>query len=97
MFAVRRPDGKLTLRIGPEIEPIRRDDVEESVAATTALFTRHLEDAIRKYPDQWNWLGFPRAGRVARSEMAAENGAALASPPVGALFTTKDTKAQSDL
>jgi KDO2-lipid IV(A) lauroyltransferase len=97
MFAVRRPDGKLSLRIGPEIEPIRHDDVEASVAATTALFTRCLEEAIRTYPDQWNWLGFPRAGRVARSAMERESRAPIESPAMTPLFNAKETKAQTDL
>jgi KDO2-lipid IV(A) lauroyltransferase len=91
IFAVRRPDGRQTLQIGAEIEPIRRDDVEESVATTTALFTSYLEEAIRKYPDQWNWIGFPRAGRVPRSEMEREKSPA-AGTDVSPLFTTKNTK-----
>jgi KDO2-lipid IV(A) lauroyltransferase len=60
MFATRQSDGAVKLSIGPQLEPIRKDDLDESVAATTAYFTHHLEDAIRQYPDQWNWLGFPR-------------------------------------
>jgi len=71
MFATRRADGSLVLSIGPEIELIQTADLEESVAANTALFTRHLEEMIRRYPDQWNWLGFPRNGRLPRSEMNA--------------------------
>ena len=59
----------MVLSIGPEIEPVHNDDLEESVAATTALYTRHLEEAISRYPDQWNWLGFPRDGRIPRSEI----------------------------
>jgi len=68
MFSTWRPDGSLCLLIEPEISPIRLEDLEKSVAATTALFTRQLESAIRRYPEQWNWLGFPRAARVPRSE-----------------------------
>jgi Kdo2-lipid IVA lauroyltransferase/acyltransferase len=70
MFAIRQPDDSLILTIGPAIVPIRKQDLEESVAATTALYTCHLEAAIRRYPDQWNWLGFPRKGRISRAEMA---------------------------
>lgn len=70
MFATRRADA-LLLSIGPEIELIQTPELEDSVAANTALFTRHLEDMIRRYPDQWNWLGFPRDGRLPRSEMKA--------------------------
>jgi KDO2-lipid IV(A) lauroyltransferase len=69
MFAIRQADDSIILAIGPAIEAIQRDSLEETIAATTALYTRHLEDAIRRYPDQWNWLGFPRKGRVARSKM----------------------------
>src|ERR1043166_3250179 len=72
MFATRRADGSLVLAIGSEIEPVHHDDVEQSVTATTALYTKHLEKAIREYPDQWNWLGFPRNGRVPRSEIGRQ-------------------------
>jgi hypothetical protein len=47
---------------------VQLEDLEASVAATTALFTRHLEGVIRRYPDQWNWLGFPRNGKILRSK-----------------------------
>ncbi len=69
MFAIRQADDSIILAIGPAIEAIQRDSLEETITATTALYTRHLEDVIRRYPDQWNWLGFPRKGRVARSKM----------------------------
>ena len=68
MFATRRPGGSLVLSIGQELNAVQTEDLEESVAATTALYTRHLEEAIRRYPDQWNWLGFPRNGRISRAE-----------------------------
>jgi KDO2-lipid IV(A) lauroyltransferase len=67
MFAPRAPDGSVVLRIGPEIEPARHEDVEASVAATTRLFTGHIEAAVRRFPDQWNWLGFPRPDRISRA------------------------------
>jgi lauroyl/myristoyl acyltransferase len=68
MFATRHPDGSLGLSIEPQIRPVELADLEESVAATTALFTGHLERAIRQHPDQWNWLGFPRSRRIPRSQ-----------------------------
>jgi KDO2-lipid IV(A) lauroyltransferase len=64
MFATRRVDGSLLLKIAPEIALIKDEDIEQSVAATTKVFTRCLEDAIRRYPDQWNWLGFRSNGRM---------------------------------
>jgi Kdo2-lipid IVA lauroyltransferase/acyltransferase len=70
MFATRRAEGSLVLSIGAELKPVQLEDLEESVQATTALYTRHLEKAIRDYPDQWNWLGFPRDGRISRAEYA---------------------------
>jgi Kdo2-lipid IVA lauroyltransferase/acyltransferase len=84
MFAARGPDGSLRLSIGPEIEPVQLDDLEKSVAATTALFTRHLEHAIRRYPDQWNWLGFPRNGKILRSKYDKRASAPDESPGAGA-------------
>jgi lauroyl/myristoyl acyltransferase len=79
MFAVRQADDSLTLSIGAPIEPITREDLEASVLATTALFTSHLEQAIRRYPSQWNWLGLPRRRanarwtESARDEFAAQS------------------------
>jgi Kdo2-lipid IVA lauroyltransferase/acyltransferase len=69
MFAIRQADDSIVLAIGPAIEAIQRDSLEETIGATTALYTRHLEDIICRYPDQWNWLGFPRKRMAARSEM----------------------------
>jgi KDO2-lipid IV(A) lauroyltransferase len=68
MFMTWRADGSLCLLIEPEILPVRCEDLEKSVAATTALFTRHLESAIRRFPEQWNWLGFPRNSKIPRSQ-----------------------------
>ncbi|MBI2211255.1 MAG: hypothetical protein HYU47_11810, partial [Deltaproteobacteria bacterium] len=36
------------------------------------LFAGHLEAMVRRYPDQWNWLGFHRNGRTPRSEIGKE-------------------------
>jgi Kdo2-lipid IVA lauroyltransferase/acyltransferase len=74
MFAIRQADDSIILSIGPAIDAIQRDSLEETIAATTALYTRHLEDVIRRYPDQWNWVGFPRKGKVERSEMLNPGG-----------------------
>lgn len=71
MFATRRPDGLLLLSVGEPIAPVEFADLEESVVATTDLYTRHLEAAIRKCPEQWNWLGLPRNDRkMSRAEIA---------------------------
>lgn len=71
MFATRRADDSVTLTIGAPIEPVERSELDDSVTATTALYTRCLEAAIRRYPEQWNWLGLPRRdGKMSRAEMA---------------------------
>ncbi len=79
MFAIRKADDSLILSIGAPIEPVTVDDLDASVLATTALYTRHLEEAIRRYPAQWNWLGLPRRSeniaRVETVSVAATDGA----------------------
>jgi Kdo2-lipid IVA lauroyltransferase/acyltransferase len=69
MFATRQPGGSIVLAIGRPIEAVHRESLEETITATTALYTRHLEDAIHRCPDQWSWLGFPRKRSVVGSEM----------------------------
>ncbi len=69
MFATRDDEDHLTLHIRPEIDLIKTGGLQGDVTANVALFTRQLEDMIRRYPDQWNWLGFNRNGRIPRSEI----------------------------
>jgi hypothetical protein len=59
------------LSIGAPIEAVLCDDLDASVAATTAVYTRCIEQAIRRNPVQWNWLGLPRrGGQLSRAETA---------------------------
>ena len=74
MFATRQADDSLILSIGAPIEPVTCDDLDASVLATTALYTRHLEQAIRRYPSQWNWLGLPRRSNSASPMDVARSG-----------------------
>jgi KDO2-lipid IV(A) lauroyltransferase len=60
VLVTRDPEDRLTLRIGSEINLIKTGDLQEDVTTNVALFTRHLESMVRRYPDQWNWLGFQR-------------------------------------
>jgi len=53
MYVTRDAEDRLTLRISPEIDVVKTGDLQEDVAANLALFTRHLEDMVRRYPDQW--------------------------------------------
>ena len=47
---------KYRLRFDPGLELIRSGDLEADIAANTQLFTRVIEDYVRKYPDQWLWV-----------------------------------------
>lgn len=72
MFATRQPDDSLLLSIGAPIEPVlgEDEDMEAGVAATTTVYTQCIEQAIRRYPAQWNWLGLPaRDGQLSRAQM----------------------------
>ncbi len=80
MFVTRQPDDSLRLSVGAPIAPIECADLDESVLATTALYTRQIEAAVRKYPDQWNWLGLPRHnGKPPRAEMGRRRKASRAN------------------
>jgi lauroyl/myristoyl acyltransferase len=71
MFATRRSDDSVVLKVGAPIIPIERENLDDGVVATTELYTRHIEAAIRSFPDQWNWLGLPRRdGGRSHAEMA---------------------------
>lgn len=72
MFAIRQADESLLLSVGAPIAPVERADLEESVVATTVVYTQKIEAAIRRYPEQWNWLGLPRrdANKRSRADIA---------------------------
>jgi lauroyl/myristoyl acyltransferase len=53
MCVTRDAEDRLTLRISPEIDLVKTGDLQQDVAANLALVTRHLEDMVRRYPDQW--------------------------------------------
>ena len=53
MCVTRDAEDRLTLRVSPEIDLVKTGDLQEDVAANLALVTRHLEDMVRRYPDQW--------------------------------------------
>jgi len=71
-FVTRDHEDRLTLRIGEEVRLVKTGDLQQDVAANTSLFAGHLEAMVRRYPDQWNWLGFHRNGRTPRSEIGKE-------------------------
>ncbi len=48
--------GKYRLRFDPAIRLIRSGDLEADIVANTQLFTKVIEEYVRKYPDQWLWV-----------------------------------------
>ena len=47
---------KYRLRFDPPVKLTRSKDREADVVANTALFTKVIEDYVRRYPDQWLWV-----------------------------------------
>ncbi len=47
---------KYRLRFDPAAQLIRTGNTESDVIANTALFTKVIEDYVRRYPDQWLWV-----------------------------------------
>jgi len=47
---------KYRLRFDPPAKLIRSGDDDADIVANTALFTKIIEDYVRRYPDQWLWV-----------------------------------------
>jgi len=52
----RRGRDRHTIVIEKELTLIRTGNLEEDLVANTALFTRAIEELIRRAPDQWFWV-----------------------------------------
>lgn len=48
--------GKYRLRFDPALTLVRTGDEEADIVANTALFTKVIEQYVRRYPDQWLWV-----------------------------------------
>jgi KDO2-lipid IV(A) lauroyltransferase len=48
--------GKYRLRFDPALELLRTGDQEADIVANTQMFTKVIEDYVRKYPEQWLWV-----------------------------------------
>jgi len=62
MFVTRDEKNCLTLHIEPQLNLVQTGQVQDDMDANVALFTSQLEMMVRRYPDQWNWLGFRQNG-----------------------------------
>ena len=47
---------KYRLRFDPAVDLVRTGDNEADIMANTQLFTKIIEDYVRKYPEQWLWV-----------------------------------------
>lgn len=47
---------KYRLRFEPSLKLLRTGDEEADIVANTAMFTKVIEDYVRRYPDQWLWV-----------------------------------------
>jgi KDO2-lipid IV(A) lauroyltransferase len=47
---------KYRLRFDPAITLVRTGDDDADAITNTALFTKVIEDYVRRYPDQWLWV-----------------------------------------
>jgi KDO2-lipid IV(A) lauroyltransferase len=51
----RRPDGGLTLRLGPAFKIKRTGDLRADLQAGSQRMTDAVEEAVREFPEQWLW------------------------------------------
>jgi Kdo2-lipid IVA lauroyltransferase/acyltransferase len=47
---------KYKLRFDPALKLIRTGNEEADIVANTAMFTKVIEEYVRRYPDQWLWV-----------------------------------------
>ncbi len=47
---------KYRVEFDPALELVNTGNTDSDVLASTALFTRAIEDIVRRYPDQWLWV-----------------------------------------
>ena len=55
-FSYRNPRGKLIMEIEPPVEMQRSKDLRFDLQFNTQRITDRVERAIRKNPEQWNWM-----------------------------------------
>lgn len=55
-YTHRGDDNRHTITVEGPIDLVRTGDDEKDIITNTALFTKKLEDAIMKHPEQWVWM-----------------------------------------
>ncbi len=56
VFSHRNQRGKLVIKVEPPIEIQRTGDLRSDLQTNTQLITDRVEQAVRKNPEQWNWI-----------------------------------------
>jgi Kdo2-lipid IVA lauroyltransferase/acyltransferase len=47
---------KYRLRFDPAVNLVRTGDIENDIITNTQLFTKIIENYVRRYPEQWLWV-----------------------------------------
>lgn len=55
-YTHREDDNRHTITVEGPIDLVRTGDDEKDIIANTAVFTKKLENAIMKHPEQWVWM-----------------------------------------
>jgi KDO2-lipid IV(A) lauroyltransferase len=56
IFCHRNPRGELVIKAGPPLEIKRTGNLRSDLQTNTQLITDSVERAVRKNPEQWNWI-----------------------------------------
>ncbi|MDE0035397.1 MAG: lysophospholipid acyltransferase family protein [Deltaproteobacteria bacterium] len=60
IFMVRDESDRLTLQVEPEVRFVQTEDREADLRANAQLFAGEIERMVRRHPDHWSWMGFPK-------------------------------------
>ena len=75
-YLIRQADGALTLVIEPELELDRSGKSGDQIRENVIRITEWLENKVRAYPDQWNWMNIrwwkPESGTSSSHEPARQ-------------------------
>ncbi len=71
VFMIRDRQNRLTLHVEPEIKFVQTGDREADLSTNARLFVQEIEDMVRRYPDQWSWMGLRNPGKRDESRLAS--------------------------
>jgi KDO2-lipid IV(A) lauroyltransferase len=56
LYHLGRYFAKYRLRFDPPLKLVRTGNDEEDIVSNTQLFTKIIEDYVRRHPEQWLWV-----------------------------------------